>query len=175
MCRNKKEAFHTFLAITIIFVVTVIIWVIDIRMQLNAASIIYGIVLDALKLATIPMAPLLSVAVTRVIRSGILYNYTANEEKMLITCPKLDLRADIYYKNVLHVEYENIMFLGKIRGYNVTIYSKDGTFTFNYLFPAKDTIRTPDITPFRIIEERAGLLEKPEFYTGKRIDNAGMI
>ena len=53
----------------------------------------------------------------------------------------------------------------------MTILCRDGyNFKFEFLFPQNMQIKSKDMTPFVIIEERAGLLEKPEFFAGRRID-----
>ena len=175
-CRKKHQNAYIAVYIAVCTLIFIGIWALDIVASLNLASIVYALVSDALKLISIIAYPLFLVGGVRSILSGDQYYFNANEEKMLITCPKKNFRDDIYYKNVLNVEYQERKGAKKIRGYNVTIYCKDGIRTYEFLFPAKvTTARHPDMTPFRILEERAGILEKPEFLAGKRIDNAGFI
>ncbi len=116
--------------------------------------------------------PIVCITMFRIAKSGEEYRFTANEEKMLITCAKHDLRTDVYYANVAGVDYFPIKSMsGNFRGYTVTIMCRDGyNFKFDFLFPQNMQIKSKDMTPFVIIEERAGLLEKPEFFAGRRID-----
>lgn len=174
-CRKKHQNAYIAVYIAVCTLIFIGIWALDIVASLNLASIVYSIVFDALKLVSLIAYPLFLIGGVRMILSGDQYNFNANEEKMLITCPKKNFRSDIYYANVLNVEYKEINGATKVKGYNVTVYCKDGIKTFDFLFPSKTTIRHPDMTPFRMIEERAGLLEKPEFLAGQRIDNAGFI
>lgn len=172
-CRKKYQNVYVTIYIVVCTIIVLGIWTLDIMVAPNLASIVYSFVLDALKLVSIIAYPLFLVGGVRSIRSGDLYNFNATEEKMLIICPKKNFRDDIFYANILNVEYTERKGTSKILGYDVTIYCKDGIRTYEFLFPSKATTRHPDMTPFRILEERAGLLEKPEFMAGKRIDNAG--
>ena len=174
-CKRKLESLYLVMWSAIVILVTAIIWTVSIYADANFASIVFTLVFDALKLVSIIASPLLLIGGLRVIRSGILYDFTANNEKMLITCPKEDYRADIYYANVLNVEYKERHRFGKISGYNITVNCSDGVYTFEFVFPSKATIRHPDMTPFRMLEEQAGLLDRPEYVAGRRIDNANLM
>lgn len=173
-CRKKHETGYVAAYIAICTVVTVIIWAFSIKAEPHLAGILYTLIFDVLKLASVIAYPLLLVGGVRTILAGDIYNYTANEEKMLITCPKKDYRTDIFYSDVLNVEYKERQGVKKIKGYDVTVYCRDMIRTFAFVFPSKAVVRHPDMTPFRILEERSGLLEKPEFIAGQRIDNAGL-
>lgn len=175
-CKYKNETARITAAIAVVIIITVAIWAVSINASANAASLLYTFVFNVLKIATIPCAPLAIGGLTKMIRSGRKYSYKATEEKMLITCPEEDFREDIFYNNVSSITYQNFGDPEKPRGLNVTIYFKDGNESkYCFLFPAYTKVRHPDMTPFRIIEEQAGLLEKPEFLMGKRIDNAGAL
>ena len=118
-------------------------------------------------------SPFLLIGGIRAIRSGVTYNYTANEEKMLIVCPRENFRADIFYNTVENVTYEEIKYFSKVRGLHVTVFCTHGKYFFEFLFGynTPETAKTPDMTPFRYIEERAGLIAPPEYSAWSRIDN----
>ncbi len=121
--------------------------------------------------AGIFILPFIFIGVVKTIFSGETYSFTADERKMLITCPRHDFRADIYYEDVQSVTYNDLMLLGKLRGYSVDIVCGSDSYKFDFLFPYKATRKNKEMTPFVIIEERSGLLEKPEFFMGRRIDD----
>lgn len=174
-CRMQNESAYIAFTVFAVVIITLFIWGFCIFAEGNAASIIYTLIFDALKLISIIASPLILIGTIRSLRSGDQYSFTADEEKMLIVCPKRDFRADIYYKNVQYVIYEDILHNAKLRGYHVSIICRDTEkYEFHYLFPYKSENRSKDITPFRIIEERAGLLSRPEFIAGQRIDNIGV-
>lgn len=176
LCRKKHEAMIIMLYSLAIAAVTAIIWSVSIFAEANAASVIYTLVFDALKIVSVFAAPLFLIGGIRVIRSGETYNYKADSVKMLITCPKADHRADIFYERLISVDYKpRTSFSGKITGFDVNVNCTDGIFFYRFLFPTEVKIRHPDMTPFRMLEEQAGLLEKPEYLAGKRIDNAGFL
>ena len=114
--------------------------------------------------------PFVYIGALRTILSGEQYSFTADKTKMLIVCPRKNFRADIFYEDVRRVEYSDILLFRKHRGYNITVVCTSGEQIFTYLFPYKTHKKDRDMTPFRIIEERAGLLEKTEYVAGRRID-----
>ena len=176
LCRKKNEGVKIMLYILIVVVITAIIWGVSIHAEPNAASMLFTLVFDALKIASVIAVPLFLVGGIRVIRNGDTYDFKADNVKMLITCPKIDYRADIFYERLLNVEYvPRTTSSGKIRGYDVTVYCTDGRFEYEFLFPSQAAVRHPDMTPFRMLEEQAGLLERPEYIAGQRIDNAGFL
>ena len=177
-CRYKSEKIYIAVWIAIL---TVILTVSGYFTYVNfdsLASTVYSFIFGIINHSSIIWFPLCAVGGVRVIRSGTEYSFTANEEKMLIVCPRENFRTDIFYKDVRNVEYKDKLsfFKKRLRGYFVTVYCDDGIRTFDFIFPySSGTVSlTKDLTPFRIIEERAGLLEKPEFIAGQRIDNIGV-
>ena len=170
-CRIKHE-YPICIALT---VVTGLIWSslfgyafgARVTLQNSLFMSVFGLIIYALLI----VIPFIFIGTIRTILSGETYSYIINEEKMLITCPRKDLRVDILVKNVLSVEYRKITLFGKNRGYSVTIYCKDGEKEFDFLFPQRAIKTDIDMTPFRLLEERAGLIERPEFLAGKRIDD----
>ncbi len=119
------------------------------------------------------ISPFLLIGGIRTIRSGVTYNYTADEEKMLIVCPRENFRVDIFYNTVENVTYEEIRYLSKVRGLHVTVYCTHGIYVFELLFGYRtpENLKTPELTPFRYIEERAGLVTPPVYSAWSRIDN----
>ena len=173
-CRNPYEIPYTIMTIIIIVLCLSIIYAVSIHASANLASVLITLIFDILKIVSPIASVLILVGMIRVILSGDQYNFVADEQKMLIVCPKRDVRADIYYSDVLNVEYTEKKRFSKLIGYDVNIYCKGGIHTFRFLFPYRAYKKNKDLTPFIIIEERAGLLERPEFLAGKRIDNAGI-
>ncbi len=164
-CRNDLEVLYS--VITVLAAIAFLVLVFSIYPpSMSLAYYVFGI----LRIFAPPACVLACIAIIRVILMGYEYKFTANEEKMLIVCPKIDLRCDIYYDKVKNVAYDEYRMFGKIRGYHVTVTCTDQTFRFDFVFPSK-CIRHEDYTPFRILEERSGLLEKPEYIAGQRIDN----
>ena len=167
--KNEKTVILAIIAASVLLALLLIIYLLKSQLfggGLTAAFWEYVALL--LLIAT----PFVCITLIRVARSGEEYRYNANEEKMLITCAKHDIRVDVYYANVAGVDYFPIKTAsGNFRGYTVTILCRDGyNFKFEFLFPQNMQIKSKDMTPFVIIEERAGLLEKPEFFAGRRID-----
>ena len=168
-CRNPYEVPYIIMTVVIIVLCLSIIFAVSIQASANLASVLF-----TLKIVSPIASVFILVGMIRMILSGDQYTFYADEQKMLIVCPKRDVRADIYYSEVLNVEYIERKRFSKLVGYDVSIYCKGGIHTFKFLFPYKAYKKNKDLTPFVIIEERAGLLERPEFLAGKRIDNAGI-
>lgn len=173
-CRNPYEVPYIIMTVVIIVLCLSIIFAVSIQASANLASVLFTLIFDALKIVSPIASVFILVGMIRMILSGDQYTFYADEQKMLIVCPKRDVRADIYYSEVLNVEYIERKRFSKLVGYDVSIYCKGGIHTFKFLFPYKAYKKNKDLTPFVIIEERAGLLERPEFLAGKRIDNAGI-
>ena len=170
-CRLRNEKLVLFIIIGISFIIESLEIFSSLSKSLLGNSL-SGVLFDYIIFIGIFVIPVACITAIRIARSGEEYRFTATEEKMLITCAKHDIRDDIYYDNVASVEYSNIFSAtGKIRGYNVVISCRDGfRFSYDFLFRENMQIRSKDMTPFVIIEERAGLLDKPEFFAGRRVD-----
>ena len=140
----------------------------DQTMENTLSATVFGFVLEFGSF----IFPFIFIGVIRTVMSGEEYSFTADEHKMLIICPKRDIRADIVYESVQSVSYTDLMFFSRHRGYHVEIVCSYGSFSFDFLFPYKAHTRNKDVTPFRIIEERCGVLEKPRFLAGQRIDDS---
>ena len=139
----------------------------------TSTSSLAGIIFSFVKVGSAVASPFILIAGIRVIYSGAQFRYTADDQKMLIVCPRENYRSDIFYNTVVGVNYEDMMFFSKKRGFHITVFCTYGEYHFEYLFPYKcaENAKTPDLTPFRLLEERAGLITPPEYYMGKRIDN----
>ena len=100
----------------------------------------------------------------RSVKKGFLCQYNANEETFSATVGG-DLHV-IQYKDVSNVYFQPRSFLGKIRGYDVTIKvnGKDELFSI-----CSDGYLSPKATPFYIIQERVEILRQP------RTQNTGYI
>ncbi len=97
-----------------------------------------------------------AIVLLRLVLYGREYSYSADESKMTI-CGEAK-RMDIYYSNVISVQYEELMLFRLKRGFRVTIITKKSQIVFNMIYRRFDARMTPDSTPFRILEEHAGLL-----------------
>ncbi len=170
-CKYRNENAYVALVILGVVLVTMFIWGFSMFADANLASVVFTLIFDVLKIASVIAAPLSLVALIRMVRSGQEYRFNAGKEKMLITCPAANHRSDIFYDNVSAVQYYPFNTASNPRGYNVIISCKDGSsFSYCYLFPPNCPHKDPDITPFRIIEEHVGLIERPEYIAGQRID-----
>ena len=100
----------------------------------------------------------------RSVKKGFLCQYNANEETFSATVGG-DLHV-IQYKDVSNVHFQPRSFLGKIRGYDVTIKVNGKEELFSI---CSDGYLSPKATPFYIIQERVEILRHPH------IDNTGYI
>ncbi len=103
----------------------------------------------------------LGIVLIRLVMFGNEYSYSADEQKMTIWGG--ERTVDIFYSNVVCVRYEPIMLLKtKQRGFRVTVITKKSTLIYNMVYRRFDATMTPATTPFRLLEERAGLLKAPD-------------
>lgn len=167
-CKYNRELLYIALLCAGIALVAGLIFAVD-----TNNSSLAGIVFTYVKLGTLIFTPFFLIAGIRTIRSGTMYTFTATDEKMLIVCPHENFRADIFYSTIENVTYEEIMYFSKLRGFHVTVYCTHGMYRFEYLFAYKahSTVKKPEYTPFRYLEERAGLIKQPEYFAGSRLDN----
>lgn len=98
--------------------------------------------------------------VVRMICDGRPYTYEADEKEFRITSVgKKPKREVLYYTDVAAVEYKPLHHLNRrLRGYRVTITTKYRKIVYDYVFGRKKLFTEPKDTPFRIIEEQAGLV-----------------
>lgn len=167
-CRHKYETMYVALFIAGVFLINIFVFTMsNITEPPSLAWLVFGF----LELAVPIASPFLLIAGVRVILSGAFYKYTVEKEKMLIVCPKDNYRADIYFENVIFVEYSDLVRFGRKYGYHVTVTCRDGVYTYDFIFPHGVRNMPEELTPFRVIEERCGLVAPPEYYGGQRIDN----
>ena len=84
------------------------------------------------------------------------YSYHADEQK--ITIYGDGKNVDFFYMNVISVSYDPLMFLGRQRGFLITVLTRKGTYRIKYVFLRNDVRKSPELTPFHIIEERQKIL-----------------
>lgn len=97
-----------------------------------------------------------------IIRTGKGYQYEVYEKEFHIHREGRKPYQDvIYYCDVLSVQYEPMYFLfdKRVRGYEVTVITKYRRIVFKYVFGENKVYTQPEDTPFRIIEEQAGLVK----------------
>lgn len=101
------------------------------------------------------------------VKKGFLCQYSANDETFTATIGG-DLHV-IQYKNVTHVNFKPRIFLGKIRGYDVTVRvnGKDEFFSI-----CSDGYLSPQATPFYIIQERLDIMRRSHSSTASPINSA---
>lgn len=95
------------------------------------------------------------------IRSGKSYQYEAYENEFHISRSGRKPYSDvIYYCDVTAVQYEPMHFLldKRVRGYEITIVTKYRRIVFKYVFGENKLFTQAKDSPFRIIEERSGLV-----------------
>lgn len=103
----------------------------------------------------------------RTVTSGYKCQYTANDEKMVLTIGG-DTHT-IYYKEVQTVHFIPHTSFGKVRGYNVTIRINGADESYAITF---DGFLSEKNTPFYIIQERSEILRNAEY--NERVRLAGM-
>lgn len=167
-CRFKREKLLVILYAAGIALIIILIFSVN-APEGSFAQTVFSI----LEVAVLVASPFLLIGGERYILSGAYYQFTANNEKMLIVCPRDNYRADIYYNKVMSVTYAETKFFGKPHGYYVEVRCTDMVYTYDFIFPQSRNSKNFGIeyTPFRILEEKAGLIDRPEYFAGKRIDN----
>ncbi len=99
-----------------------------------------------------------SLVLIRIVMFGREYYYSADESKMTITGEAKTV--DIFYTNVISIKYEPIMFFGKQRGFRVAVRTRKSTLIFKMVYRRFDANISHETTPFHILEEQAGLLDR---------------
>lgn len=116
--------------------------------------------------AAVPLALLIWAVfwwwIVRIAHSGVTCRYEADEKEFRITSVgKKPKREVLYYTDVTAVEYKPLHHLNRrLRGYRVTITTKYRKIVYDYVFGRKKLFTEPKDTPFRIIEEQAGLVRE---------------
>lgn len=173
-CKMKNE----FIIVLAVLFVSGSVWLLMLfdvlTTQITMQNALSAPLFEIFMFAGLIAIPFLSIGIVRTVLSGDEYSFTADMTKMLIVCPKRNLRCDIFYNDVMRVEYKDIMLFSTLRGYEVTVVGSSGSVMFSFLFPYKAHTKNKEITPFRIIEERSGLLGQPEYIAGRRIDDPGI-
>lgn len=97
--------------------------------------------------------------IVRIAHTGVTYRYEADEKEFRIINP--DKHSDVfYYPDVVSVDYKPIYYINrKIRGYRVTITTKYLSKKYDYIFSDNRLIKTPQGSPFFILEQRSGLAD----------------
>ena len=97
--------------------------------------------------------------IVRIAHTGVTYRYEADDKEFRIYEPKGHTEI-LYYPDITSVGYDPMYYLnGKVRGYVVTITTKYRILTYSYIFSGNRLYKTPEGSPFYIIEERAGLVK----------------
>lgn len=99
----------------------------------------------------------------KLILSGKEYWYSADANRFSYSSKNDNVgKTDIFYNDVRSVQYEERRLFGRIiRGYTVTIITGSlGTLTLEYMFNKSIPDKSPQNTPFRIIEERTAMLRQ---------------
>ncbi len=100
----------------------------------------------------------------RLVIKGSQYHYKADEAKLTVFHGSQT--QDFFYMNIMNVRYEPLMLIKKQRGFLITVVTRKGTHIFKYIYNNYNAHMTPENTPFYILEERAGLIQKadPDLY-----------
>lgn len=128
-------------------------WFVDNTYAPARASTTFGYIFMGMLTITLILC---GVAV-KLILSGIVYSYSADKTHFSVVSKKAAFRkTDIYYYDAVAVKYEEYYLFGKwLRGYTVTVITRSlGNVTFEYLFNKSIPDKTPENTPFHMIEER---------------------
>lgn len=106
-------------------------------------------------LAVIVIAGFLAWLFFKLTLNGKLYRWTA-DEKWFSVHDGSEMTS-ILFAEVNSVDYEPLRFMFQDRGYKVTIKTTYREYKYSYIFPKNAAKRTPETSPFFIIEVRAGL------------------
>ena len=173
-CKMKNE----FIIVLAVLFVSGSVWLLMLfdvlTTQITMQNALSAPLFEIFMFAGLIAIPFLSIGIVRTVLSGDEYSFTADMTKMLIVCPKRGMRCDVFYSDVIRVDYKEINLFSKLRGYDVTILCRSGDIKFSFLFPYKAYTKNKELTPFRIIEEKAGIITQPEYIAGRRIDDAGI-
>ncbi len=106
--------------------------------------------------------------VLALLKMGKVCTFKANENYMEIVEQGKNPRTTvIYYNDVINVTASERKFLF-IGGLNITVYTKQNMFEFRYSHDHLSKIGGLSETPFNIIMERAELVSKPSYVTGRK-------
>ncbi len=109
------------------------------------------------ELIIISAVVILYLLLIRIILNGKHARYSADSYRFSVV---VDKEQDVFlYKDVTAVIYDPIRFVNKIRGYVVQVRTVQSRtpYTYRVLLSKMVTSPNPDVTPFLILEERAGL------------------
>lgn len=108
---------------------------------------------------------LIAFAITlAVLHAGRIHEFKANEAYFEVIPPDPTIpHIIIYYDDVIMVYAEERKFIFAEHGLDVTIRTKKGNILFRYIHTAESDMKGLSETPFNIIQERAGLVSRPEF------------
>ena len=99
---------------------------------------------------------MIGIGLLRMVLIGRLLSYEADEKEFAIT-EKNGSKTVIYFCDVTGVDYKPVKLLWRVRGYKAQIHTKYRTIEYKYVFSRNKVVRSPEGSPFIIIEERAGL------------------
>lgn len=108
---------------------------------------------------------LIAFAITlTVLHAGQIHEFKANETYFEIIPPDPTIpHIIIYYDDVIMVYAEERKFLLTEHGLDVTVRTKKGNLFFRYVHTTESKLKGLSDTPFNIIQERAGLVSRPDF------------
>jgi len=99
-----------------------------------------------------------------ILRSGKVYSFNANDRYFEIQTPdKNSPSVVINYDDVIMVYGEERKFLFAEHGLDITIQTKTKIYLFRYVHTPESRIKGLSETPFNILMEKAGLVQKPDF------------
>ncbi len=99
------------------------------------------------------------ITVFRCITGGVEYHYKADSQRFTVISPKGEETVFVY-SDVKGVYYKEKHLFTKERGYTVTIFTTDDMVVYEYIYSKNKLLRDTTGTPFYIIEERAGLVDR---------------
>lgn len=99
-----------------------------------------------------------------ILRSGRIYTFSADDSYFEIKPPDKNTPAIfIRYDDVIMVYGEERKFIFAEHGLDITIQTKGKNYFFRYVHTPESRINGLSETPFNILMERAGLIQKPDF------------
>ncbi len=157
-CIRKNENFLIILIGTIALLIPSVITAVVFSLQNHVSQLL---LCASTSILAFMVFGAVGIVLLRLVMYGNEYTYSADEHKMTIWGGERTI--DIFYANVICVRYEPIMLLKTYqRGYRITVITKKSNLIYNMIYRRFDATMSPETTPFRILEERSGLLNSTD-------------
>ena len=105
-----------------------------------------------------------------ILHRGKKYEFTANEERFIVTYPPNMHRTDAYkYEDVLGVTWKTYKFPLLPECYDITVSTRNRTYEYRVILNRLARVNGIIETPFNFIRERTGIADRDEVYMNRKI------